>query len=150
MSSPSGKYFAPKPGRFGKQLITLVTPCGLDTATSFTSSSTTTFDVPTPYRKLKYEKGSVHCRTLPGFSAAAGGVATIFRVRSGTGTAITASLTLDALTSGAASAFTVICSDPVMYINESDVFQVQVSLGTTSITTAAADLTFVIEAGILE
>ena len=150
MSSPSGKYFAPKPGRFGKHPIFLYAPAGVGAATTLTASDTTTFDVATPFRKLYFEKAAVHARTVPLFGAA-GGVATVFRVRAGTATPITASLTLDVLASTVTS-FTILsaASANAFYINEGDHFQVQVSLGTVAVTTAAADLTFVIEAGVLE
>lgn len=155
MSSPNGKYFAPKPGRFGKHPIFLVGPAGVSPITTFTASDTTTFNIPTPYRKLRYEKGSISNRGLPGFGAAGAsgaGVATIFRVRSGTATAITASLTLDALTSLGVDAFTLLSTytEDDLFINEGDNFQVQVSLGTTDVTTAATNLTFIVEAGVLE
>lgn len=152
MSSPNGKYFAPKPGRFGKHPIFLSGPGSYTAITTFTASGTTTFNIPTPYRKLRFEKGSVSNRGLPGFSAAAAGVATIFRVRDGTATAITASLTLDALTSLGVNAFTILSTytDDDLLINEGDNFQVQVSIGTATVTTTATDLAFTIEAGVLE
>ena len=154
MSSPSGKYFAPKPGRFGKQVVFLVGPAGVGAAATFTASDTTVFDVPTPFRKLYFEKAAAHARTVPAFSAAGAsgiGVATVFRVRAGTSTAITASLTLDTLASTVTS-FTILAaaSANAFYVAEGDNFEVQVSMGTATVTTAAADLTFVIEASVLE
>lgn len=146
---PASPYFKPKSGRFGKHIVHLAA-AQYPGLTTLTASSTVYFDVATPYRKLHFEKASVQARTNPGFSA--GTVpATVFRVRAGTSTAITASLTLDAMSSGV-NAFTLLSTASAndFYINEGDHFEVQVSLGTQSCTTVAVGLTFVIEAGLLE
>lgn len=144
-------YFAPKSGRFGKHVVYLTAPAGVGAAATLTASTTTIFNVPTPYRKLRFERASVHARTAPGFASGASVPATVFRVRAGTATAITASLSCGALAS-TTTVFSLLstASANELLVAEGDHFQVQVSLGTDSVTTTAADLTFVIEASVLE
>ena len=139
MSANGGKYFAPKPGRFGKHVAMLVAPVGTAANTTLTSSGTTTFSVAAPYRKQRFEKAAYANVSLPGLSAAGAAVATVFRIASGgTATALTASLTLDAASANAVVSFTNLAwaiSDPILA--EGDRFEVRVSLGTASVTTGS-------------
>lgn len=139
-------WFRPKADAFGGSPIHLeMDPVGRSARTLVTSGSTT-YVLPSPYRKLYVRLASGHCNTL-----AAGGttVAVLQKVVGGTGTpvALTDGLTIEAMTAKVVSKFVMssTATDADRLKGEADILQVQfINVG--GITTQPAELNALVEA----
>ena len=133
-------WFHPKPGAFGSvPEFSVLDPVGRSGRT-LTTSGSTTYVLPTPYRKFYVRGASAQCSSL-----AAGGttVAKIQKVVAGTGTPVvlTSGLTLEGMTAKVTSkiAMASTATDANRMVGEGDVLEVQF-INTGGITTQPLEL----------
>lgn len=98
------KYFKPRPGRFGVQVVTVSS----EKIGALTSAGTDTFRIPTPYRKAYIERVSAHAQVVPivttGTSTA---TVKIFRANGGSTVTVSSGLDLELLVANKAKVFVI-------------------------------------------
>lgn len=120
-------WFRPKPGAFGAQIFHLeLDPVGRSGRT-LTTAGSTTFIIPTPYRKFYVRQGSAVCISLAGTSGTT--TVKLQKVVGGTGTpvALTNATTLETMTAKVVSKIGMSSSatDAQRQVNEGDILQAQ-------------------------
>jgi hypothetical protein len=139
-------WFRPKPGAFGGQPIHLeLDPVGRSGRT-LTTAGSTTFVIPTPYRKFYVRAASVHCTSLVGTSGST--TVKVQKVVSGTGTpvALTNAKPLEGLTAKVVSSIAMAsaATDANRQVNEGDILQAQF-INVTGIDVQPVDLYVLVE-----
>jgi len=153
MANIGGKYFAPKPGRFGIMPEMLV--AGSQNSTAIVSTTATTqWNFTTPLRKIRCLRFSASTRNTPGVVSATGTLPCTIKKISASGattTALTSAFDLTTLVSNVVKGFTILTTlnPPDLVLQEGDVLQAVISTSLT-ITTLPVDLAIMAEVDIAE
>lgn len=138
--------FRPRAGRFGVHTVYVTS----EKIGALTSAGTDVFRIPTPFRKCFISRISAQAQVAPVITTGTA-TATVFKVRGGASTAITAGLDLETLVANVAKPFvnltTLLDTDRVLL--EGDTLRVD-SVNGTTVATAPVAMYFVIELLILE
>lgn len=152
-------YFKPRPGRFGTQIafLTLSSLGGSDYvggATLLTANDTTTFKVPSPYRKCRFVRASVVMKTI-GIDADGTILATVKKLTApSTKASLTDALSWEAagVTADTVAQFVTLstATDAQRTLNAGESFIVDVVSDSAAIDTQPANVNIVIEVEVLE
>lgn len=143
--------FKPKSGRFG------VHPAFLASiqASTLTASTTTSFRIPTPKRRLRVLRGTYCAHTLP-IDADGTVLATLKKYDISAAAAVSlssaVSLKVDVSVADTATAFTLLTTltEAQLTVDEGDTLFVDVVSNSAAIDTQPVDLQFVVEVGVKE
>lgn len=154
MSNIGGKYFSPKPGRFGVVPEILVAGGTFGSAAFSSVTGTQSWNFATPYRKMRCLRFSAELRTALGLVSASGTLpCTIKKISASnaTTTALTSSFDLNTLVANVVKPFTILTTlaEKDLILQEGDVLQAVVSSSVT-ITTTPIDLAIMAEVNIAE
>lgn len=140
-------WFRPKGGRFGVAPVVLEATIAPGT-NSLTANSTTTYYIPTPYRRLRFARAASQCTTVPVDSDGTA-TAIVYKVVGTDTTALTAALSLEALTANVAAVFTSTATEPSRAIAPGNTLKVVVTNSSAAVDTHPVDLKFVVECEVI-